>query len=117
MLLLVLVLPLAPAGNYFPTIKAALTHSPYWVTARTLAEKANILPVLAGSTPVTLLVPTNTAFKPVEAEVAKFSTSRLSDVLLYHVLPKDRVVPGGFKRGPAPTLLKGHSVNIDINTK
>jgi uncharacterized surface protein with fasciclin (FAS1) repeats len=104
---------LCTAGNYFLNLESALGHSPYWISAKSLAVKSDVLRQLEGR-PVTLLVPDNTAFKPLEANLSRASTSRLADVLKYHVLPKVRRLPKGFESGPTDTLLKGHSLEINM---
>lgn len=112
------------AGNYFPSIAAALKHSPYWVGARALIERAGLAPALAGK-PLTLLVPTNAAVAALGANVSRASPQRLAAILRYHALPGARPVPGGFAppagaaaaAAPAPidTLLEGHALRVAVN--
>lgn len=103
----------AIAANYFLNIESALTHSPYWISTKAAAEKANVLQLLEGQ-PITMFVPDNAAFKPLEANLSRASTGRLADILKYHVLPKVRRIPKGFQSGPVDTLLKGHSLDMNI---
>lgn len=105
--------PCPPAANYFTSIEAALGHSPYWITAKSLATQANILPALEGQA-VTLLVPDNAAFKPMEEQLSVTSVGRVADLLKYHVLPKVRRVPQGFAPGVQETLLEGHAVDVNV---
>lgn len=103
----------ALAANYFLSIEAALSHSPYWISTKAAAMKANILPQLEGQA-VTMFVPDNAAFKPLESTLSRASTGRLADILQYHVLPKVRRIPRGFESGTVETLLQGHSLEINI---
>lgn len=72
-----------------------------------------MLPLLEGLA-ITLLVPDNSAFKPLEANLTRASPARLADILKYHALPKVRRIPRGFEPGTVDTLLKGHAVEVDV---
>lgn len=110
--LLPLLFLLLDTANYFTSIEAALTHSPYWIDAKSFVKRSGLLPQLEGK-PLTLLIPDSAAFKPLEAKLSRASTGRVAELLSYHVLPKVRRVPRGFQSGTLDTLLKGHTLEVN----
>ena len=109
---------LCGATVHADNIVEELSSRPEFSTLVTAVEAAGLVDALANTEDITVLAPSNDAFDALpDGALASLLSDQtaLTNLLFYHVLP-EKTSLRDFENGPAPTLLDGESVDVDVKS-